>query len=1180
MTEKDFFLSEVNVLIKKYQQRKSELGEKGLKEIGEANVRKDFIDPFFKILDWKIDDSREYDSEKFVRGKGHVDIALKSNQVPLIFIEAKKFGGVPSRLDRGIQLTLTGHKIYADWTEEERQVLNYAGMSLNVKWAILTNFEKFRLFNAKTGEIVLNVEVPNEYLERIDDFILLSKDQVIIGNINKLESRLERPDIDLNFLFSLNDWRLKLARNIHKTFPQLNLSEIKKYVQRILDRFVIIRYAEDAWILKEPDQLQAAYEYWSKTRMYTSLTDIIKQLFIGFNQIHDSGIFEEDKELDNILAKIENEVLGEIIQALYSQNFRKFTSDILGNTYESYLGHELFLKDGEIEIKQNPILRKAGGIYYTQPPVVDYIIKNTLGEKTENILQKAISLLNDDKIQESYLEFDKIKKLRILDPACGSGSFLIKSYRQLKNTYGKYNEKIDEENRKLTEKITQLRKTGENKEAWSVEFIRPQKNEDFEKQIIYNNIFGVDLDSSAAEIAAVNILLQGLKKGEKLPLILKENIKIGNSIIGANDDELKKFFGDYLSEMKPFKWEENFKTIYNEGLFDIIIGNPPYYTISTQPDIVKKYFEESSEWSTVYRGQNDILFYFIMRGLQLLKDGGLLGFIVARYWLESKWADRLRNYLLNNAKIKIILDSGNIQFFAGANVLTSIIILEKDTNQESRLNNKVKIIKVKKWDENFINLFQHVLENQTKDYYEDEFVTIFNTFQRNLTDDPWMFDPPIIDELKEKIRKDTWMLGDICNIGQGMTTGLNSAFIVQPEIISMYKIENTILRRYVKTRDIKRYFINYRNLYMIYSVHGVDQNNIKNTLKYLEKYKMQLEERYPYKKGVCEWYELSVLRNRELFENSEEKILVPNYATSNKFAYDNKNYYTLTDTYVIVSKVKDISLKYVIGILNSRLMNFYYKTITKLKRDEYMEYFTRPLSEIPIKKIDINNPVKKSIYDSIIIDVEKIIELIEKRSTLNLDFNRYIGDPIIGEIKFRTIYDEISPSDRDADKTTNGKIKKVKVIEENDWIRFNVNYTTIDKKENIEVEDHTVIKCRIIDEAIRKYILFYINHNWKSLGTGNLLSKILNESIPLFNTKKSSNLEIMRKISKEYMKALEKGNELDTQLYNINSNLDKKIYDLYEINDKECKLIESITPEPALILEPENENVNDLPDDI
>jgi hypothetical protein len=673
--------------------------------------------------------------------------------------------------------------------------------------------------------------------------------------------------------------------------------------------------------------------------------------------------------------------------------------------------------------------------------------------------------------------------------------------------------------------------------------------------------------------------LQGLKKGEKLPLILEENIKTGNSIIGSNDDELKIFFDDKVSEMKPFRWEENFKKIYDEGKFDIVIGNPPYYTISTQPDIVKNYFENSSEWSTVYRGQNDVLFYFIMRGLQLLKEGGLLGFIVARYWLESKWADRLRNYILENAKVKVILDSGNIQFFTGANVLTSIIILEKDINKESRLNNKVKIIKVKEWKENFGKLFQHILENQSKEYFEDGSISLFEVSQQILTNDPWMFDPPIIDKLKEKIRESAWKLGDISNIGQGMTTGLNSAFIIPTKTISEYKIEDAVLKKYVKTRDIKRYFINYRNLYMIYTPHGIDPNNIKNTLKYLENYKNQLKKRHPYRTGQCEWYELSVLRNKELFENSEEKIIVPNYATSNKFAFDNNKYYTLTDTYIITPKEKDISLKYILGILNSRLMNFYYKTISKLKRDEYMEYFTRPISEIPIKKINFDDPLEKSIYDSIVKNVESIISLTEKTANLNLDFNRYIGEPIIGKFKFRAIYEKISPSERDADKTTKGKIKKINAIEDNDWLKINVDYITNNKNEEYELKNHQVIKCRIADEDIRKFILHYINHNWKLSSTGNLLLKILDENLPVFNTDETENFKIMRKITKDYMKIIEDSSKLSAQLYQINANINSKIYDLYELGKQDRATIEALISEPNLTLDQMNESTIDLPED-
>ena len=480
MVEYDEVKHGLKALIEKYSIRKFELGEKGLKEIGEANIRKDFVDKIFSVLGWKTDDSREYDSENYVRGVGHADVAIKVDEKPIIFVEAKKFGGVPARLERGIQLTLTGQKIYADWTSEERQVLNYAGMSIDAKWAILTNFEKFRLFNSKTGETVLNIESPNGYLERIDDLMLLTREQVIEGNINKLESRVERPDVDLNFLNALNDWRLKLARNIHKKCPELKADKLQKYVQRILDRFVIIRYAEDKWVLKDPDQLHAAFEYWSKTRIYTSLTETIRQLFIGFNEIHDSRIFEEDPELDKVLVKIDNQILSEIIQALYGQNFRKFTSDILGNTYESYLGSQLFINK-DVELRPNPVLKKSSGVYYTEPAVVNYIVSNTLGVKTESLFKETVQLYEEEKIKESMDKFSEIKKIRVLDPACGSGSFLTQAFRNIERMYKINNEKINEENQKLTNRINRLRAEGMNKEAWELEAMRHQPIEDFQK---------------------------------------------------------------------------------------------------------------------------------------------------------------------------------------------------------------------------------------------------------------------------------------------------------------------------------------------------------------------------------------------------------------------------------------------------------------------------------------------------------------------------------------------------------------------------------------------------------------------------------------------------------------------------------------------------------------------------
>lgn len=1157
MVEYDNIVHGIKELIQKYTVRKFELGEKGLKDIGEANVRKDYLDPLFSTLGWKTDDSKEYDSENYVRGAGHADVAIKVSGKPILFIEAKRFGGVPSRLERGVQLTLSGQKIYADWTSEERQVLNYAGMSIDAKWAILTNFEKFRLFNAKTGQVVLDIESPDQYLERIEDLMLLTREQVIDGNINKLEGRVERPDVDLNFLNALNDWRLKLARNMHKNCPELTAEELQKFTQRILDRFVVIRYAEDRWVLANPDQLHAAFEYWSKTKTYTSLTDTIKQLFAGFNQIHDSRIFEQDPELDQVLSRVSNDTLSDIIQALYGQNFRKFTSDILGNTYESYLGSRLFIDvekgRNEVELRPTPILRKSGGVYYTEPPVVHYIVSNAF-EKLTTKFNEAVKDYEQERITESVDKFSQVAKAHVLDPACGSGSFLIQAFEAFRGMYRIYNQKISEENQKITYKTFALRAEGKNKEAWELESMRHPPLENFEKKILTENIFGVDVDSSATEIASVNLMLQGLKKGEKLPLILQENIKVGNSIIGSEDEELRKFFGNQFSNIQPFKWEKGFKTV--EGKFDIVIGNPPYFTISTQSEELKKYLREGSEWSEVYRGQNDILFYFIMRGLSLLKEGGTLGFIVARYWLESLWADKLRDNIQKNAKIKLILDSGNVQFFKGANVLTTIIILEKDSDCDSRLNNIFKVIKVKKWSGSHEALFDHISANQSKALFEDEHLSIFNSKQSDLCSGPWRLFQPKIDELKEKIRRDSWLLQELCNIGQGMKTGLNKTFIVDSQVIEKYSLEKEILRKYAKTRDIKRYHAAYRDLYLTYTVPETDPDTIPNTIKYLKQFRKKLEERFQFKDGVCTWFGLSIPQNRKLFDDVKEKILVPNYATSNQFAFDNQSLYTLTDTYVLAPKTTLVNLKYILGILNSRLMNFYYRSSTKLKRDGYMEYFSGPLDVIPIKKIDLNNDAQKQTHDKIVEDVEELIGLSNEKATINLGFDDQIDSPIVDYSKFGNIYRSLNPNDYIfADKIRKGTIKKIRVTEEDDCLKFDIDLVPVGS-DAVE-RDYTALKCRIKNPYLRKFILFYANQNWKGLGTGNIFSKILSGKIPVFSKVTADNLAAIQRIISSYQRQIELAHKIEHKMSITDSRLDKRIYDLYGITDAEQDFIES-----------------------
>ncbi|MCD6461347.1 MAG: N-6 DNA methylase, partial [Thermoplasmata archaeon] len=655
---------EIRNLIEKYKRERDEREARGerMGDISEADVRANYIDPLFEILGWDIHNVDEYNREHYVRERGFADIALLIKNKPVAFVEAKRFGSIPDV-----------NREEKDWIIEERQVLNYAAdRKRKIKWAILTNFERTRVFNALNGKLVLSFETVFDYLDRFEQLLLLSKESFITGRIDRFERHEERPDIDLRFLKKMNGWRLRLARDIyHNNFANeegfkreieekireyekiadeklrkhlirvargeleevdydllkdeeggLDMGALKSAVQRILDRLLIIRYSEDRMILENPDQLLSLYESWMATKKYTSLMKLLGDFFRGFDKQHNSSIFTEGHVCERV--KISDEVIGQIIEEMYEVNFRRFDFDILGNTYETYLGTTLALEGGKIVLKPTQEKRKKSGIYYTPPYIVDYIVKNTLGE-----------ILKGKSVEE-------VRNIRVLDPACGSGSFLIKAYDHLSRFYEEENERIRQRKDELARKI---RESGNGvTEYKALEGLKEIR--DYEKSILENNIFGVDLDEQAAEIASVNLVLKAIGGGGTLPLILGQTVKVGNSLISGTEDELRKYFGDNWKEKRPFNWEEEFPEVFqreNPG-FDVIIGNPPYEVFSpkerededTKKDI--KYIKETYKFQ---RGKINTYRCFLEKSLTLLRKGGVLGFIIPSTILCDEQAESI-----------------------------------------------------------------------------------------------------------------------------------------------------------------------------------------------------------------------------------------------------------------------------------------------------------------------------------------------------------------------------------------------------------------------------------------------------------------------------------------------------------------------------------------------------------
>lgn len=593
MIDKTEAREKIKGLVEKYQRI---LDSDNVKAYNEEMTKKDFILPLFEALGW--DTANKYIADEVTAeekvSKGRVDYAFRIRNIPKLFVEAKSL------------------KADLDKAEYAQQAINYAWHK-GCTWAVLTDFESLKVFNAE-----LQAQLPSQsklydfsysdYLSRFDDLWFLSKESLEQGLLDKLAERfgkkIKKSKVDEQILDDLMRWRQLLTTNIMKNTKNMSLSEqdLDEAVQRIIDRLIFIRVCEDRE-LEPPTLLPKAREWHDKKR--GTLNKIINESFRKFDDAYNSKLFQPHLCEELI---IDDEVLLEVIEELYRTkdwsiryDFSAIDADVLGNIYEQYLGHILKKTAKRAKIESKHAYRKEQGIYYTPIYIVDYIVKNTLG-----------TLLDED------FNLDEIK---VLDPACGSGSFLLKAFDVLNSAYNK-KEGVTEQTKLKSDEVNGI-------------FNRKVR-------IVTNNLFGVDLDPKAVEITQLNLLLKTAEKRHRLPT-LQNNIKNGNSLI---DDE--NIAGD-----KAFKWEEEFNEIMKNGGFDVVIGNPPYEVLApkerSEIDTKKEISYYRASYQTL-KGKLNLYQLMIEKAYNLMKDGGRFGFIVPNTIMAGQNTSELRRFLLENAK--------------------------------------------------------------------------------------------------------------------------------------------------------------------------------------------------------------------------------------------------------------------------------------------------------------------------------------------------------------------------------------------------------------------------------------------------------------------------------------------------------------------------------------------------
>ncbi len=619
MITKEQAREEVKKLVEKYN-RLVESGK--VKYYNEEMTKKDFILPLFRALGWSVEEGDEVTAEEKI-SRGRVDYAFRIEGIPKLFLEAKS---LREDLDR---------KEFAE------QAINYAWHK-GATWAILTDFEGIKVFNAewKSANYLQNQFFSincNKFLDNFEQLWLLSRESLEQGLIDKEAEKwgkkAKKISVDKQLLSDLTKFRELLIKNILKNNASRNLSEgdLEEAVQRIIDRLIFIRTLEDKQL--EAPILQSLIRESLNKKIYKKLNDVFRTI----DDVYNSKLFTPHLCEEVV---IDDDVLEKVIYGLFKTSdntvhydFSAIDADVLGNIYEQYLGHILKKTAKRASLTEGKAHRKEQGIYYTPTYVVDYIVKNTIGE-----------LAKDKK-------FD-LKNIKVLDPACGSGSFLMKAFDYLVTLDKKKNGEISQ---------TKLDLTGA-----SASYGR-------KVEILKENIFGVDLDPKAVEIAQLNLLLKTAEKKHRLPT-LQENIKVGNSLI---DDPA-------VASDRAFKWENEFKDVMKNGGFDVVIGNPPYVNNRNLSKREKLFFENN--YKTAYQ-QYDLYVLFYELALRLVKEGGYIGLITPNKFAITNYGLPLRRLFLNYTILKVV-DVSQLSVFGNVSTYPYIIILQKI---KPRANSKIKL---------------------------------------------------------------------------------------------------------------------------------------------------------------------------------------------------------------------------------------------------------------------------------------------------------------------------------------------------------------------------------------------------------------------------------------------------------------------------------------------------------
>ncbi len=825
-----------------------------------------------------------------------------------------------------------------------QQGWDYANKLPESRWIIVSNYRETRLYAKSKGQGAYE-------LFRLEDLAVLNelrRFRALLGRdallpsapgaasvLDELLLASDRKDREITegLYARYREIRVRLFDELRRTHRKRRPAELLRHAQTILDRVLFVAFAEDRGLLP-PDTLASAYKHrdpYHPRPLWENFTAVFRWVDVGNPAMnfsaYNGGLFRPDPDLDALA--LSDDACG-WFKELATYDFRDDVSvEVLGHIFEQSIAdleelraeaeatHAVEEGKGPVGAERKaPSKRKTEGVFYTPPFVTNFIVRETLGKVFQERWEASIQGRNISKKDqlatwEAYRE--ALRGVRVLDPACGSGAFLVAAFDALAQEYERANRAIAELKGGQTGLFDPTR------------------------VVLNENLFGVDLNGESVEITRLSLWLKTATRGKPLTH-LDRNIRWGNSVVS-----------DAALDPRAYDWKKGrpvralldgataldeaeakaIESRWREG-FDVVLGNPPY----VRHELLTRFKEHWRSEFRAFDGNADVFVYFFERALQQLKSGGRLGFIVSNKWLRGSYAQALRGMLASETTIESMIDFGHAPIFPDADAFPCIVTLRK----------------VQPTPDHVASVTQFPREELQK-------VTIPEYVATHRQDVPqarfgrggWSLEAAKVDALMAKIRAAGKVLTEYAGVKPfyGLKTGCNEAFLIDTATKERLCKEDPrsreLLKKFLRGQDIARWAPEWAGLWMIYVRWDCKIQDYPALAQHLEGFKESLSARAEVKQGRFPWYALSRYGSdyADLFE--KPKVLYQEIQFHPAYALDTDGYFLNNKGFFIPSNDP-----WLLAVLNSPLMWWHnWRYLVHLK-DEALSPAGEKLVSLPI----------------------------------------------------------------------------------------------------------------------------------------------------------------------------------------------------------------------------------------